>query len=99
VEGRDMPECRAAANMMSAAADLILAGVVRARQGPRTPPPDRMPLIRISLLTPAADYIVEGEEKDLCQRFPQVLAILNDGAKIITMILQRRQREDAATVH
>ena len=94
-----MPECQIAEDLMSAAADLILAGIAKPRHGPRTPPPDRVPMVRLSLLTPAADYILEGEEKDLCQRFPQVFAMLNEGGKIITMILQRRRQQEAAAVH
>jgi hypothetical protein len=99
VDGRDMAECRMAGNLMSAAADLILAGAAKPRHGPRMPPPDRVPLVRITILTPAADYILEGEEKDLYGRYPQVFTILDVGGMIIKMMLARRREQDAAIVH
>jgi hypothetical protein len=98
VEGTDMAECRMAGNLMSAAADLILSGVAKLRHGPRMPPPDRVPLVRISILTPSADYVLEGEDRDLYLRYPQVFTILDEGGRIIKMMLERR-RQDVTVVH
>jgi|KBSMisStaDraftv2_1062788.scaffolds.fasta_scaffold1069424_2 hypothetical protein len=63
------------------------------------PPPDRVPLVRITILTPAADYVLEGEEKDLYGRYPQVFTILDVSGVIIKMMLARRREQDAAVAH